>query len=226
VSYVDGEADGTVKAHIEQCPFCREKADRWGGIQKNMRRQLYRHNCPSPMKLGEYQLGLLPASQKSVVSQHLRECPVCRREVVQLGEFLEEPTSRPDIIQSARVFIAKLISGGGTDQEQAGSSISPAFAGLRGEEDEPFIYQVGNVQIVIDIQDDVEQIGHKTILGLVTGSESKEFIVQVSQEDQIIATSSVDEIGNFVITQLMPGDYEIVLEDSEGEIHIQSIQVI
>jgi hypothetical protein len=145
---------------------------------------------------------------------------------VQLGEFLEEPTSRPDIIQSARVFIAKLISGGGTDQEQAGSSISPAFAGLRGEEDEPFIYQVGNVQIVIDIQDDVEQIGHKTILGLVTGSESKEFIVQVSQEDQIIATSSVDEIGNFVITQLMPGDYEIVLEDSEGEIHIQSIQVI
>ena len=46
----------------------------------------------------------------------------------------------------------------------------------------------------IEVQDDVEQMGLKTLLGLVTGLESNEFTIQVSQGGQAIATTSVDEI--------------------------------
>lgn len=225
VSYIDGEADDTVKAHIEQCSFCRQKADQWGVVQKNMKRRLYRHNCPSPMELGEYHLGLLPSPQKMVVTQHLRGCPVCRLEVAQLEEFMQEPTPQPDIIQSIRVLIAKLISGGGVSQDQTGSSLFPVSAGLRGEENEPFLYQAGNVQIVIDVQDDVEQTGNKVLLGLVTGLESDDFIIEVNRGGQMIATASVDEIGNFIVSNLVPGNYQVILKGQEVEIHIQSLPV-
>lgn len=225
VSYIDGEADDTVIAHIEQCSFCRQKADQWGVVQKNMRRRLYRHSCPSPMELGEYHLELLPPPQKMVVTQHLRECPVCRREVAQLEKFMQEPTPQPDIIQSVRVLVAKLISGKGVIQDQTGLSLSPVSVDLRGDEDEPFIYQAGNVKIVIDVQDDVEQIGNKVLLGLVTGLESKEFIVQVSKEGETIATASVDEIGNFIISHLIPDNYQVILKGQEVEIHIQSLSI-
>jgi len=225
VSYIDGEADDTVKAHIEQCSFCRQKADQWGVVQKNMKRRLYRHNCPSPMELGEYHLGLLPSPQKMVVTQHLRGCPVCRLEVAQLEEFMQEPTPQPDIIQSIRVLIAKLISGGGVSQDQTGSSLSPVSAGLRGEEDEPFIYQAENIQIAIEVQNDVEQPGHKTLLGLITGLDSSGFIMEAYQEGKVVTTTFVDEIGNFIFNHFLPGTYELVLLGPDTEIRIESFIV-
>lgn len=225
ISYIDGEADNSVVAHVAECEYCREKADRLQKLQVRMRAQFHRRACPSSMELGEYHLGLLPQQQKLILAQHLRQCPVCRREISQLAEFLREPTPQPDITRSVRVFVAKLISRGGTTQEQTGSAISASFAGLRGEEDEPFIYQSGNAKIVIDVQDDVEQMGNKVLLGLVIGLESKEFVVQISQEGQMIATTSVDKIGNFIISHLVPGNYQVDLKGQDVEIHIKSLSI-
>src|SRR3990172_7241112 len=97
------------------------------------------------------------------------------------------------------------------------SPLAPAFAGLRGEGEEPFIYQADDVQIVIEVQDDVEQIGLKMLLGLVTELKSKGFIMQASQEGQLIASSSIDENGNFLIAHLAPGLYELTLLGLETE---------
>ena len=43
--YVDGEADETVIAHIQQCPFCRERARQWTLLQNSLRKQSYRIDC-------------------------------------------------------------------------------------------------------------------------------------------------------------------------------------
>jgi hypothetical protein len=79
---------------------------------------------------------------------------------------------------------------------------------------------------VIEIQDDVEQMGLKTLLGLVTGLESNGFTIQMSQQDQVIATTLVDEIGNFAIHHLSPGHYKLILSSPSVEIHVQSLPVI
>ena len=226
VSYVDGEANDSVVAHIKQCTYCSERANRLTLLQNSLRKQLYRSTCPTPMELGDYHLGLLPAPQVLVVAQHLRECPLCRREMAELEEYLMEPspqTSLPDLV---RVIIARLLGGREVDQEQEEFSSAPAFAGLRGEGEEPFIYQAGDVRIVIEVQDDVEQMGLKSLLGLVTGLESNEFTIQVGQGDQLIATTSVDEIGNFLISHLAPGHYKLILTGPNMEIHIQSLPVL
>jgi len=225
ISYIDGEADDIVAHHVEQCPFCHEKADRWRKLQTTMRGKLYRQNCPPPMELGEYHLGLLLDPQKLIMAAHLHQCPLCRSEITQLEEFLQEMTSEPQIVQSIKVFIAKLISGRGAAQEQTDSSLSPAFTGLRGDEDEPFIYQAGNVQIVIDIQDDAEQPGRRTLLGLITGLKSNGFMMEAYQAEKIVATTFVDEIGNFAFSHFLPGTYDLILLGPDTKIHIQSFIV-
>jgi hypothetical protein len=173
------------------------------------------------MQLGDYSLGYLPDSQELVIAQHLRECALCQRELAQLEEFLAEPPRQTGVLGSVKVIIARLLG------EQAGEpSSAPSFTGVRGEGNEPFIYQADNIRIVIEVQDDVEQMGLKTLLGLVTGLESKEFAIQVSQENLEIASTSVDEIGNFVIPGLMPGQYKLILGGPHIEIHIPSLSVI
>ena len=82
LSYVEGEADDRVVTHIKECQFCSERANRWTRLQTRLRKQLYRVTCPTPIELGDYHLGLLPAPQVLVVAQHVRGCPLCRREVV------------------------------------------------------------------------------------------------------------------------------------------------
>ena len=225
MSYVEGEADDAVLAHMRECAYCSERANRWTLLQNGLRKQLYRVTCPTPMEIGDYHLRLLPAPQALVVAQHVRECPLCRREVAELEDFLAEPTPQPGFLGSIKTLIASLVSGPGMDQDLPDLTSVPAFGGLRGEGEEPFIYQAGQIRIVIEVQDDVEQLGLKTLLGLVTGLETNEFTIQVSQGDNVIATTSVDEIGNFIISHLSPGHYQLILTGPNMEIRIQSLPV-
>lgn len=225
MSYIEGEADDAVVAHIRECPYCSERANRWTLLQKSLKKQLYRVTCPTPMELGDYHLGLLPAPQALVVAQHVRECPLCRREVAELEEFLAEPTPQPGFFGSVKALIASLVSGPGVDPDQPDLTSAPGFGGLRGEGEEPFIYQAGQIRIVIEVQDDVEQMGLKTLLGLVTGLETNDFTIQMSQGDNVIATTSVDEIGNFIISHLAPGHYKLILNGPNMEIHVPSLAV-
>ncbi len=223
--YVDGEADEATVAHIQQCPYCSERARGWTRLQNRLRKQAYRVNCPTPMELGDYHLGLLPAPQALVVSAHLRECLLCKQEVAVLDDFLTGLAPETSLLGAVKVLIAKLIGGKDLDQRSEEFSSAPSFAEVRGDGDEPFIYQADSIRIVIEVQDDVEQMGLKTLLGLVTGLESNDFTIQVSQGDQVRATSSVDEIGNFIIPHLSPGHYKLILTGPNMEIHIQSLPV-
>lgn len=222
MSYVEGEADESVVAHMRECPYCSERAAQWALLQKDLKKRLHRVDCPTSMELGDYHLGLLAAPQALLVAQHVRGCPLCRREVAELEEFLSEPAQQPGFLGSIKALIASLVSGPGVD---AGVASAPTFGGLRGDGEEPFIYQAGQVRIVIEVQDDVEQMGLKTLLGLVTGLESNEFTIQVNQGESVIATSSVDEIGNFIISHLSPGHYKLILNGPNMEIHVQSLPV-
>jgi hypothetical protein len=225
VSFIEGEADDTVVAHIRECAYCSERANHWTLLQNDLKKRLYRVSCPTPMELGDYHLELLPAPQALIVAQHVRECPLCRREVADLEDFLTESTPQPGFLGSIKTLIASLVTGPGMEQDYPDLASAPAFGGLRGEGEEPFIYQAGQVRIVIEVQDDVEQMGLKTLLGLVTGLETNEFTIQVSQGDNVIATTSVDEIGNFIISHLSSGHYQLILSGPNMEIRIPSLPV-
>ena len=187
---------------------------------------LYRMNCPDAIELGEYHLGMIPSERVAFIERHLTECPHCAQEVAQLKSYLANlaPVLEPGLLEQVRarvrVLIARLVSGG------LGDGLAPAYAGVRGEQEGPYVYQADEVQVVVEVFKDADHPDRKTILGLVTGLDAPQTLqVHLWQADRQLSTVPVDELGNFVIPNLVPTSYELILDGPEVEIHIQDLQV-
>ncbi len=226
--YIDDQASADIATHIERCSHCRERAHRLARLQGRITVQLYRIDCPSPFELGEYHLGLLPAAQMEAIGHHLDKCLHCRREVTQLEGYLAdlEPTLEPgpleQTVERIRVLVARLVSGRPLGQ----AALSPAFASVRGGEQEPLIYEAGEVQVMIEIQEDADRPDHRMILGLVIGLDTpQELEAHLWAAGQRLATVPVDELGNFVLSNVICGSYELILSRPETDIHIQDLEI-
>jgi hypothetical protein len=174
---------------------------------------------------------MLPQDQTTAVAQHLAECPHCTREVAQLKDYLVELTPTREygpleqIKERVNVLVARLVSGGSKAGPLAQPALAPAYTGIRGRKPEPYLYQADDVQIAVEVQDDAERPGRWIILGLIIGIEPAGPEVLLWQAEQRVAMVSVDESGNFVIPDLAPGNYELILSGPEVEVHIQELQV-
>jgi anti-sigma factor RsiW len=229
LAYLDGEADRRVTEHLEGCPYCRERAERLARLQYHLTGRLYRSSCPPPIEIGEYHLGLLPPDRASAVAQHLLDCPHCRRERAQLADFME--SLAPDLefspAERVKVLVARLVGGPAEAGAPQPPVLVPVPVGLRGEEGGPFLYQAGDVQIAIEIQEDADRPEHRALLGLVTGIDAGGSQVSLWQADKLVRTVEVDEAGNFYVAGLAGGSYELFLTspELEVEVHVQELPV-
>jgi hypothetical protein len=206
--YVDGEADEEVLAHIQQCPFCRERAHRWTLLQNHLRKQFYRVNCPTPIELGDYHLDYLPAPQELVVSAHLQECLLCKREVAILKDFLDSLTQESGWIETSKVLVARLMDG------LSENSLVPA---LRGEAKGPLTFEADGLVIVLDIQPANE--GNFNILGQVAADDQDHWtgaVIELRQGNQLGISTTVDDLGAFRCEGIMSGKQELRIVPSGG----------
>jgi hypothetical protein len=177
--------------------------------------------------LGEYHLDLLPRDRAAAVAQHLVDCPHCRGEVAQLANYLAELA--PDLeftpLERARVWVARLVDTAREMGQPGIPALAPAYAGVRGAEEGPRLYQAGEAQIAIETQEDPEQPDRRVLLGLITGMETPGWQAHLWQAAECIAQAPVDELGNFVLPNLAPGAYELILVGPEAEIHFQELEI-
>ena len=210
ISYIEGEADNLIVAHIKECPYCAERANRLALMQNRLRARLYRSTCPPSMELGEYHLGLLPDSQALVVAQHVRGCPHCRREIAELEEFLAESDVQPDLLQTAKMLFAQLVSG-------AGSGSTPAFGALRGESKGPLTFEADGVVITLDVNPGLN--GQVSILGQVAADDQDQWTgakVELKQADIPTLTTSLDDLGAFRFETVRPGATKFIITSTEN----------
>lgn len=191
-------------------------------IEKRLAAQLYRVTCPTTTELGDYHLHLMTGSQKDTVQKHVHGCPHCQAELAQLQAYLTDLT--PDVEHSLgeriQIWIARLIPAG----TMGGGMPQPALA-LRGQEDGPLLYEAGDAQLTLEVQDDPEKTGARTILGLLIGVETVETAAHLWQDAQKVAQVAVDEFGNFVFAGLVVGRYELIVSGPDFEIHLQELVV-
>ena len=227
LAYLDGEADEKVAAHLEQCSHCRERAQRLGRLQERMGAEMYRIACPTPLELGEYHLGVLAGTRARTVAHHLEDCPHCTREVSQLKTYLGDLSADLEfsLAERIKVLVAKLAPAGGQADPLGAPAMAPAFAGLRGEESGPRLYQADDAQVAIEIQDDPMRGDRKILLGLITGMDTGELVAHLWLADRRVGEVPVDELGNLVISNLAPGSYELILSGPEVEVHIRDLDV-
>jgi hypothetical protein len=225
LTFIDDQANHRVATHLEHCSHCLEKAHRLARLQNRLTAIMYRLSCPTSIELGKYYLGLLPPTSAIALTQHLSKCPHCTRETVQLESFMADLA--PELAlrsldrlmgqfqERVRVRVARPVLGG----------MTPAFAGVRGDQEGPFVYQADEVQVIVEVQDDSEQPGRKFLVGLVTGMDALDLKARLWRVDQPIATASVDDLGNFVMLNLIPDTYVLTLSSPDVEIHIPALKV-
>jgi hypothetical protein len=191
-------------------------------LENQLSKALYRAFCPDTNELGEYQLGMLSAQRANQIQAHLAECPHCRTELAQLKSFLKEvePDLEPSLAGRVRVWLATLLPSG------TGGGPAPAFAlGLRGDETGPHFYQAGDAQITLEVQEDPNAPGRKILVGLILGEGAASLHAHLWREDQAIMSTEVDELGNFTLSGLEPGQYELFLSGPDVEIQIKDLEV-
>lgn len=224
MAFLDGEADPETTLHLQKCEHCRDRAKTLEREQKLLTSRLYRASCPSTDELGEFHLRMLPSDQMLIVSQHLRECPYCTREIDQLKEFLSKlaPGSEGSLLQRTKPLIAQLIGGRGVSD----AASTPSLA-LRGGSEEPVIYEVEGIVIVLDIQPAMD--GKVNILGQVAADDQEEWTgamvkLQPTHENQM--TTILDDLGAFRFEEAPSASIQITITSLQGiEVQIQNIEI-
>lgn len=229
---LDGESTREVAMHVTQCPQCSQRAAELANGQRLATAHLFRAACPTALELGEYRLDMLPAAKTAAVQQHVAVCPHCTEELAQLTSFMDapdpllHPTLATAIKQQVQVLVARLASGPQLGSLFGQPALAPVYAGLRGAGDEPLIYEAGETQIFIEVQEDALHPGYWAIVGLLPmldGEPARH--AELWQDQKAVAFAQVDEIGNFSFASLEPGDYELFISDAQFDIHVQSLPV-
>jgi hypothetical protein len=193
-------------------------------IERKLSTYLYRFDCPSPHDLGEYHLKILSDDQTEAITQHLTNCPHCTRELTQLRNYLSELAPDLDYTfqERVKIWIARMLPNGPEGRMVTGPI--PNFA-LRGETDGPLMFEAGNYQLTLEIQDDPANPGLKSILGLVIGGVDVLHQVELWQDGRSIVQTTIDDLGNFVFSGVKSGSYDLILSQKAAEIHVQAFNV-
>lgn len=189
-------------------------------IERKLILAFYRLDCPDTAELGEYHLDFLDVARRMEIEQHLQTCPHCPGELAQLQHFLADlaPELRQGVYNQVKVWVARLLSQTG----MSGGRMQPAFA-VRGGEQPPRIYEAGDAQIVLEVQD--EPSATKTLVGLVLGVDPTGLSAHLWRGNDPIGSANVDEIGNFLLTNVEPGSYELTVSGPKLEIRLPALDV-
>jgi anti-sigma factor RsiW len=234
LEHVHAEAGPEVEDHLRRCQYCRARVEEMRSLHARLAARLYRAPCPSPQELGEFHLALLSEESAAAVSEHMAECPYCAREVGQLAEYLAQPLPVPRISALGRLArgcrnlvrgLAERVSGERpTRRGPLFAVLAPAYVGVRGAE-EALVYEAGDVQIAIEIQDDPQQADRLAVLGLVTGADPTGLRGFLARGEKTVAEAAVDDLGNFVLAGLASGRYDLRLSGPDLDIRVDDLQV-
>jgi len=225
VAYADGEASPTVRDRIRANPALHARATEYERVQARARGVLYRFECPPPQTLGEYALDAVTPEGRTHIAAHIVACPRCADEVQLLRSFLAtDPLPAPvPLGQRLRRVIAALVSP---------TAPSPVV-GLRGGTDaETRTYRADDFLLTLDTETATPQ-GRTNIVGLLwregahTGMRMQGDVALVAQtgEAGAVASSPLDELGNFAFDDVTVGTYRVEVTLGDTIIVVEGVRV-
>jgi hypothetical protein len=214
-----GEAAAAVQQHVATCPSCQEEAEALGRFERGLLVHLLRRSCPTTLTLAEYAAGELAPEARQRTAAHLVECPRCLDESRDAARFLAdagrvEPEAAATGLLPAigRVLAQPLLARAG-------------LGGLRGEQhNDSVTYAAEDTYVTLAVRRAAPRQEY-VITGLwqMLPDDAIGTTVLLRQDDRIIATGAVDDLGSFAFEQVQPGTYSLEIARADGAIIIDSI---
>ncbi|HJZ48128.1 MAG TPA: zf-HC2 domain-containing protein [Roseiflexaceae bacterium] len=238
IAAIDGEAGPDVLAHLRDCPYCAERARVFEEMQQLLRKQLFRMFCPSSDELAAYQQGTLTGGQHAFITEHLKECPHCTRELKLLEQLSREdlPARSPPVTRdkdqhhtsqqgALRRIAAELLD------IRSASLFAGAYGALRGPSHaSQYAYHAENLQLTIGVQRVVSRTDRRVVHGSLELDDDLYEVfsgatANLLRDDILIRTAELDELGNFVLDDLAPGTYQLALHLPDREVIVEALSL-
>ncbi|MDQ6674134.1 MAG: hypothetical protein M3069_25910 [Chloroflexota bacterium] len=216
-AYADGEASADVVAHVGNCGTCTEQAAGDFRTTRQLRKSLYRFDCPSAHTLGEYQLDLLDVAEHTSVAAHATRCEDCRAELQMLRTFMAAPIPVPLSVgeRLRRVVASSFTPGPGV-----------AYGGVRGAgQTSTRVFQAGDVTLSVGAG-----LTRGTLIGLaVVAAAPPEALA--GREARLVSgagastSALLDDLGNFEFDDIPVGSYVLEVELADRVIVVEELHV-
>jgi hypothetical protein len=186
-------------------------------LERQLRQALYRFDCPAAQTLGEYELDVLNAVERTLVAAHVVGCEECTHDLHILRTFLATPAAISEPLTGrVRRMVAKLFT----------PRPGLAYGGLRGASDPSTrVYEAGDVTITLGP-------GGKTgsVLGLVVAGDVPPAAllaraVRLARRDGSAVNARLDELGNFEFDDVVAGTYDVEIDLPQGVVVIEDFRV-
>jgi hypothetical protein len=224
IAYAAGDCPARVRAHVRDCPRCAAVAAGYAADEERLGRLLFRFDCPSALALGEYQLGTLPAATSRRIAAHLTRCPHCAAELATASGFLDDagaatpaavaPPAAPSgqrMGRAARQALERIVA------QLIPEPLAPAVGIRGGSRPVTLRYSAADLRLTLHPQPADRPRGQMQLLGFaerqgaelsgLTGVKAR----LLDRDGRTAATAAVDEIGNFILGPVVPGDYTLEL---------------
>ena len=238
IAAIDGEAGPDVMAHLRDCPYCSERAHVFADMQGLLRKQLFRMFCPTSEELAAYQQGLLNGDQQVRISEHLKECPHCTRELNLLEQLAGEtlPARSPPAANGTSAAMRNNAQPGKLRQIAAkliplAKPFPSAYGALRGPSlASQYAYHAENLQLTLGVQRVVSRADRRVIHGALELDDELYDVFSgatacLSHNETLIRTAELDELGKFVLDDLAPGTYQLALRLPDREVIVEALSL-
>jgi hypothetical protein len=187
-------------------------------FERELRRSLFRFDCPDAQTLGEYQLGMVDEGDRVRIASHAADCDECLAELQTLRGYLAASTDVPEpTLSRVRRIVATLFA----------PRPGLAYGGLRGGADTlTRVYEADDVTITLGPGQ-----SRDSLLGLVVlaANQSPEALdgqaVRLLPRDGAPIRTQIDDLGNFEFTALAPGLYALEIDLPDGVVVIEELRL-
>jgi hypothetical protein len=219
IAAVDGEVREEVIAHLRDCPDCAQRARDFDELQQLLRQRLYRILCPSSDDLLAYRQGWLDARRTSTIRAHLRDCPHCAGELRLLGEAAGAPPRPPPISHLRRVVAVALAPR---------SHPIAVYGGMRGARGEQYAYRAERLELMLDVQRAAGTPDRVVLVGMLFDEEAppgeaQRATASLLEGEFVVSSAALDELGNFVLDDIAPGEYSLSLRLPDLEVVVEAL---
>ncbi len=221
LAYVEGRVDQRVRDHVAHCPFCATEVAALEKVDHVLSATLYRASCPATEVLVQYQEKLLPAREQRTVNRHVQGCALCTGELRRLSA-LDAPQYSlwEEMRRAARTVI------------EAVRVRPPAHLALavRGGRFKQRLYRAGELDIVLGSEapqppHDLWRVRGRVTRGGLAMTELTDHTVQLVQENSIVDSQALDDMGYFSFEHLSIGTYDVWLAGLETDIVVRQVVV-
>ncbi|MBV9259700.1 MAG: hypothetical protein JO215_16945 [Ktedonobacteraceae bacterium] len=226
------------QAHLEQCPLCQQRLAEIRRVNNVLVRRLYRIFCPSSTEISLYCEGLLPSDAVLYIVNHVLNCPLCIREVIETRSFIKNRSLEAVTTFSPLTAVRRVI----------GILLGPQLQlATRGETNSitennwPRQYRADDINLSLHLTRTSND--NHMLLGILSGVDGEKDVAlfegahavlhvgpllsDVTQapatEPEPVLSTQVDDLGNFAFSSIPNGKYVLIIHLPDQDIVIEQI---